>query len=153
MEAALDRGDVRAAGHAERQLQRVLVRLGAAVDEEHAREGSCENCTSCLGRAHADLHGHGVRLEVARLRLLRERTRPARMPVAERGDRVARRTGRARARRGCSCSQTPSAETTSIGILREHRREVVVAACRRDCAGGGWCHGSSRSGPTRRRER
>src|SRR5262249_43371273 len=39
-----------------------------------------------FGRTSADLHGDGVRLEVAGLRLFGERAREAGMPIAKSGD-------------------------------------------------------------------
>ena len=85
MKATFDRGDVRPRSQTERELERVLVRLGAAVDKKHAGEIQLREAHEPLGGARPDLHRHGVRLEVAGLSLLGERLRPAGMPVAESG--------------------------------------------------------------------
>src|SRR6185312_2132996 len=99
----------------------------------------------------AYLHVNGVRLEVAFLRLLRERTRPGRMAVAETGHRVA--PVHVEDAFAPAVLEPHALSRDDLDrVLGEHVCEVVVAACRRDCAGGGWCHGSPLIRSNRRRE-
>src|SRR5215471_18357596 len=65
VEAALDGGHVPARGGAQRDLERVLIRLGATVDEEHPRIRQPRETYEALGRTRPYRHGDGVRLELA----------------------------------------------------------------------------------------
>ena len=151
VEAAFDGADLRPAGHLERQLQRVLVRLGAAVDEEHAGDGQPGKAHQPFGRARANLHRHGVGLEVAGLRLLGQRAREAGMSVAESGH-------------GMTAIQIEHTLATAVGepdalaghhfdrVLRKYRRKKIVPAAAGRLLGSvnSW---SLASGPSGRRSR
>ena len=69
-------------GHA----QRILVRLGARVDEEHAFEPRRGDASQLLGRVGADVERDGIALEQQLAALLLDRSNEPRMPVAERRD-------------------------------------------------------------------
>lgn len=89
MKAAFDGGDVRSPRHPERHLERVLVRLRTTVDEEYAVVRAACEVQQARRRPLAHRHRYGVALEVARGGLRLQRAGPPRVPVAERGDRVA----------------------------------------------------------------
>src|SRR6185436_8853188 len=59
VKAAFDRNHLRAAGHLERELQRVLVRFRARVHEENGVEAEAAKRreTSCGAPAHVERHG------------------------------------------------------------------------------------------------
>ena len=66
----------------------IFIGFGAGVDEEHAVERTAGEFRESSGSAHSNVHRHGITLEITSLGLLRERARPARMFVAECGDRM-----------------------------------------------------------------
>ncbi len=68
---------------AEGEAERVLVRLGAAVDQEGAGEPGRPEAHQPLGGPGADGERHRVALEEQLLRLGAERRHQPRMPVAE----------------------------------------------------------------------
>ncbi len=80
---------MRAGGHTERELERILIRLGTAVHEEHTREVELRELHELLGGARADLHVDCVCLEVTGQGLLCDRLGPGGVPVTEPRDRVA----------------------------------------------------------------
>ena len=63
MEAALDRDDLRAAGHLEGELQRVFVRFRARVHEEDVSRPSPQNAASRVCRAPAYIERHRIALK------------------------------------------------------------------------------------------
>src|SRR5690606_4467550 len=81
-----DGDDLRAARDRQRDAQRVLVRLGAAVHEEHPLEPFGRETRELLGRLVAHGERQDVALEMQRRRLATDRLGEARMAVAERGD-------------------------------------------------------------------
>ena len=89
MERAFDGHDTAAACHLESHAQGVFIGFGAGVHEEHAVEGWTGELHEPRCGAHAHVHRHGIALEVAGFRLAGESARPARVLVAECGDRVA----------------------------------------------------------------
>ena len=135
VKTAFNRGNMRAARHAERELHRVLIGFGAGVDEEHTREVELGKADQPLSRTHANLHRNRVRLEITGFRLLGESGGPTRMRVSERGH-------------GVASIQVEHAladailEPNSFGrndlerILREHRRQKIV------WRGGRLCYGN-----------
>ena len=89
VEGVLDRDDLGAPGSRERELQRVLVRLGAAVHEEHALEAARRERGEPLGGLVADPHPNGVALKGEHAGLARDGLGDRVVTVAERRDRVA----------------------------------------------------------------
>ena len=87
--ALFQRDGLGAAGHLERQLQRVFVGLGAAVDPEHGLEAETRELRQPRRGALANRHGQRIGLERHLARLALERGQPARMAVAQAGDRMA----------------------------------------------------------------
>ena len=89
MEAVLHRDDLAAARDLECEPQRVLVRLGAAVDEEHAPKARRAERRELLGGLVAHLERQRVRLEHEVAARARDRLAQVAMAVAERRDGVA----------------------------------------------------------------
>ena len=125
VKTAFDGGDMRAARHAERELHRVLVGFGAAVDEEHTREVELGKADQPLRRAHANLHRNRVRLEIAGFRLLGEGSGPTRMRVPERGDGVPSIQVE-HALADAVLEPHPFGRNDLEGILCEHRRQKIM---------------------------
>ena len=88
MKASLDGDDLAPARDAQRELECVLVRLGARVAEEDRVERQRRETHQPRGGSRAHVERHGVALEGKRMRLLGERREPARVAVAQRRDRV-----------------------------------------------------------------
>src|SRR5579862_9571026 len=88
MKSMLDRRDVRAPCEHAGDLERVLVGLGAAVDEEHARQIKSREAYQPLGRAAAHLQWYRIALKAQGARLSGEGRGPQWMAIAESGDRV-----------------------------------------------------------------
>jgi hypothetical protein len=78
-----DRHHLRPSGLAEREAQRVLVRFGAAVDQERLLESFRCEADQRLGGAPAHQVRHRVRLELQLPGLMRQRREQPRMAVAE----------------------------------------------------------------------
>ncbi len=135
VKTAFNSGDVRAARHAERELHRVLVGFGAAVDEEHTREVELGKADQPLGRAHANLHRNRVRLEITQLSLLGEGGGPTRVPVPERGHGVPSIQVE-HALADAVLEPHPFGRDDLEGILCEHLRQKIV------WRGGRLCYGN-----------
>jgi hypothetical protein len=88
MKTAFDGRDVRPARHAQRYLERVLVRLGAAVDEEHTGEGQPREAYQAPRGSRAHPHRDRVALELTDFGLACQRRRPGRMRIPQACDRV-----------------------------------------------------------------
>ncbi len=89
VEGALERHHPPAAGLAEGEQQRVLVRLGAAVDEEDPRQAGRREGDEPRRRLVADRHRQRIALEEQRRALLVQRREQARVAVPEQRHRVA----------------------------------------------------------------
>ncbi len=83
VKGALDGNDFPAPGLAQGEAQRVLVRLGAAVDEEGLLEPIRGEADQRLGGPSADEIGHGVRLELQLPGLVRKRCQQPGVAVAQ----------------------------------------------------------------------
>ncbi len=89
MPALFQRDRFAAAGDLERELERIFVGLGAAVDPEHGVESQAREFRQPRGGALADRHGQCIGLKRHLPRLALERRQPARVAVAQSRDRMA----------------------------------------------------------------
>src|SRR6188474_3130301 len=89
MKGAFNRDDALPPGGTEREQQRVLVRLGAAVDEEDSREAGRRERGEARGGEVADCERQRVALEHERRGLRLERGKETRMRVPEQRHSVA----------------------------------------------------------------
>ena len=125
VEAAFDRDDLRAAGHLERELQRVLVRFRARVDEEDRVEAEPAEFREPRRRATAHVERHRIALEAKRRAPApSQRLDPARMAIAKRrhGMTAVEIEHFAAAGR----VQVHAARVAHFEMeLREHRRQVI----------------------------
>jgi hypothetical protein len=142
VKAAYNGRDLRSRSQSKCHLEGVFVGLGTAVDEEHARNRQLGKTYEPLGCARADLHRHCIRLEVARLRLVGERTREARMSVAQRGDRVSAIQIEYTLAAAVGKPDTLAGDHFN-GILRKHRRKKIMAGRCRPGSWNRWVHGRS----------
>ena len=99
----------------QRELERVLVRLGARVDEEHGVQPKAREAREARRGARAHLERHGVALEDQRVRLLLERREQARMASSRARRPRGRRRGRGCAARRACAGTRRDASTTSSG--------------------------------------
>ena len=116
--ALLERHRLGAAGHLERELQRVLVGLGAAVDAEHGVESEARELDQARGGALADRHRQRVGLERHLPRLALERGHPSRMAVAQARRRRGRRRNRGSCGRRARTARRPRRARPRWGIAR-----------------------------------
>src|SRR6202030_4469570 len=117
-----------------RYFERVLVRLGAAVDEEHAGEGQLREAHQAARGSRAHPHRDRVALELTGFGLACERRGPGRMRIPEGRD-------------GMSAVQIEHPLAAGVGepyalcrcdlqrVLRKYRGEKIVCpGCRLDPA-------------------